>query len=385
MKKQTNFYYYFSLVSILLLTNCDKIQAQKTSMECIKNQNTFAFPWVVSGGTNKEETPPPSAIWEEIVNFNQTATDFIQILEFNEALWINGQELIRFPIKNGDVNTFANTSQFKPSYLFIFNDHLWSVGRQFINSNEPGHLSINQYDQLSEVFNEVINIEEILGENNLGLGKALFSDDKVFLKIENKQRNWKLVAIDLRTTSLILDYSPNGSMSNLTRKPDGSFWFIDENMEGRNSLMVYSSITGDVKEYEPSKSFSETYGNLLFEQMEDMPTTLFFDQNNRLWLDSKGFLDMNNLEFPIWHEIFTGPEFLAENILPEKRYSWSKIFSITETDGEIYWFNTTGGVVKLDFDTGEWCKFTTARGNVLEDERGDLWLLANGVLYKYKQ
>ena len=54
------------------------------------------------------------------------------------------------------------------------------------------------------------------------------------------------------------------------------------------------------------------------------------------------------------------------------------------SSNDMYWFSSNAGIVRLNPQIGEWCLFTNYTSQVIEDESQNLWIVVNGVLYKYQ-
>jgi hypothetical protein len=51
-------------------------------------------------------------------------------------------------------------------------------------------------------------------------------------------------------------------------------------------------------------------------------------------------------------------------------------------DGRL-WYSSLRGSGWVNPATAQWCLFTTYQSNILEDSTGNLWMIADGDLYKY--
>jgi hypothetical protein len=114
---------------------------------------------------------------------------------------------------------------------------------------------------------------------------------------------------------------------------------------------------------------------------------LLVDTKNRLWLGSIGYRTENG-EWRLLHPDTTS----YFNLVDEGAMSgvWAPVRLIYESSDGRLWFNRfqdTGGWVDgtawYDPETGEGCQFTNIAANIIEDDQGTLWMVANGVLYSH--
>jgi hypothetical protein len=145
-------------------------------------------------------------------------------------------------------------------------------------------------------------------------------------------------------------------------------------------LFIYSPVAHESRVY---------YGPPSLERV-GTPGTLYFDREGRLWLSNKGWLDFKDPANPVWYEIIPSAVFLTDNgefvgDNPEgsrSRYGWREPSKIYQSSNGWYWF-TADGIIRLDPQEAEWCRFTTGRSPVVEDEDGYLWIVVYDKLYKY--
>ena len=107
---------------------------------------------------------------------------------------------------------------------------------------------------------------------------------------------------------------------------------------------------------------------------------LFVDHSGRLWLDNIGYRDQDG----IWYQIQRSPLFVSYSRESEYDYKYKGAKIILESSDKRLWFlHKQNGLISLDPDKGEWCWFTTYQSNIVEDADHNLWMIADGKLYKY--
>ena len=110
---------------------------------------------------------------------------------------------------------------------------------------------------------------------------------------------------------------------------------------------------------------------------------LMVDDVGRLRLGSIGYLDTQQN----WKLLHPDPEEYFRNRVS---YVWAPAALMLESSDGILWFGKyldTGGqgegTAWYDPETNEGCLFTNIPATVIEDENRQLWLVADGGLYRY--
>ena len=107
--------------------------------------------------------------------------------------------------------------------------------------------------------------------------------------------------------------------------------------------------------------------------------SIFIDSLDRIWVNDYGWMQQNGS----WHQIISRfPGFFSvPNEIPY--FHWElPLINLESSDGHL-WFSSSSGMVSLAPDKGEWCWFTTYQSNIVEDADNNLWMIADGKLYKY--
>ena len=100
-----------------------------------------------------------------------------------------------------------------------------------------------------------------------------------------------------------------------------------------------------------------------------------------LWIGAVGYLDLNNNR---WNLLVEPSDYYVGGYL-----SWpTSPYVILEDGSGIVWFRLAseqrgGGMAWLDPKTGEGCMFTNIPAKIVEDDRQQLWMFADGKLYRY--
>lgn len=166
----------------------------------------------------------------------------------------------------------------------------------------------------------------------------------------------------------------------ITTSPDGTLYFSTS--LGNPTAPGYASLE-QVSLYQ---FFPETNELIQVILPHEWPVYrgLLADRAGRLWLGSIGFRDTDD----VWHLMYPNSEQFFEYPLTISRTFPTLLFE--SSDGKLWytnwwdggiWYN---GTAWYDPQTGEGCMFTNTTSSLLEDTEQQLWLVANGNLYKQK-
>lgn len=104
----------------------------------------------------------------------------------------------------------------------------------------------------------------------------------------------------------------------------------------------------------------------------------FVTQANHLWLGAIGYKDLND---DSWHLLHPDPSFHFELGF----WSHSPSIILESSDGTLWfreYFDQDVGTAWFDPRTMEGCVFTNVEADIVEDERNQLWMFADGKLYR---
>lgn len=161
---------------------------------------------------------------------------------------------------------------------------------------------------------------------------------------------------------------------------DGNFYFIDQHYSKMtrgnppfriSEEMIFQFIldTGEVIPLEtPDEPWPMTWG-------------MFVTASEQLWLSAVGFIDLTDGS---WHLAHPEPSRFFDNVGQD---AWASPDPILESSNGLLWFNKYSGIYEgtawYDLDTGEGCMFTNIPANIVEDPQQQLWMFADGKLYRY--
>jgi hypothetical protein len=151
-----------------------------------------------------------------------------------------------------------------------------------------------------------------------------------------------------------------------------------------NKLFIYLS-DNTVIEYD---THTKQYKELIIptKMNSGEPVSLFFDNEQRLWVDNFGYFDFSeNKVYPQWFQIIR-PSVFLKYIDTQGLWRWSiPSFTYESTNG-VLWFNMDSnfgaGTGWVDPKTGVWCIFTSFSASVQADSEENLWIFVDDSLYK---
>jgi hypothetical protein len=152
---------------------------------------------------------------------------------------------------------------------------------------------------------------------------------------------------------------------------------------GEDGSLYYSVVNNsDNQPHQSLRHFSVLDGvKIIPVNLVPLPESpnLLVDNKGNLWLDAAGWKSPNN----DWYQIHPSPIFITNKKSSALDALWQMpSIQIESSDGRL-WFRSENGMAWLNPDKGEWCWFTTYQSDIVEDADGNLWMIADGKLYKY--
>jgi hypothetical protein len=109
---------------------------------------------------------------------------------------------------------------------------------------------------------------------------------------------------------------------------------------------------------------------------------VFIDRQERLWMDSVGWMESDGSTYGAWYQIQRSPLFTFSIRESGNDYRWRPARVMFQSSDNTLWFRHENGTFSLDPEKGEWCWFTTYQSNIVEDSDRNLWMIADNKLYK---
>jgi ligand-binding sensor domain-containing protein len=214
--------------------------------------------------------------------------------------------------------------------------------------------------------------EYVVESENIPVGNLLSGDDGKFWILASKDGiySYDTLSHKIEKHVSIPDLETSGSLygSMATLAPDGSIYFLNMAGERQVRLMHFFPKTGQL-EYAPDFDF----------YLGDISYNLFMERSGRLWVGDLGWMEPDGA----WYRIVRSPVFITDRAESSVKYIWSSPSIVLESSNDLLWFRSDNGLTWLDPQEGEWCWFTTEQSNIVEDQQHNLWMIADGKLYKY--
>jgi hypothetical protein len=134
-----------------------------------------------------------------------------------------------------------------------------------------------------------------------------------------------------------------------------------------STLYQYSTETGELIE-------------ISYAKLEPWPSffNLLVDHGDRLWLGGVAWREPNGDLYQVHRSSVFETNVIEDGF--DRR--WKTPYILMESSDGRLWFRSYNGLVWADPIAGEWCWFTTEQSNIVEDSENNLWIEADGKLYK---
>lgn len=155
--------------------------------------------------------------------------------------------------------------------------------------------------------------------------------------------------------------------------PDGSIYFVNRATVQNGAFLL------EVYHFVPETEFLERVPTFEIEKTQRGSfANLLVDHKNNLWLSDIGWMEPDGT----WYAIIRSPIFLTNIVWAGGSSRWATPNILLESSDGRLWFRSDNGLAWLNPEKGEWCWFTTYKSNIVEDSDHNLWMIADGKLYK---
>jgi ligand-binding sensor domain-containing protein len=267
----------------------------------------------------------------------------------------------------------------------LWGSNVWGASHHFVN--EP---VISKYNEASGRF-EYVSVTKgiptgwVYPDPRIG-GSTYWSDilldaNDVFWIVPRKDAVYsynpatnqvkKYANIDVNTEQAVL-------------APDGSIFISVDLTDPFLGPYYYSLQKGEILRFDAKTNQLETV-KIPF---ESWPTynELFTDSSGRLWLGAVGWRNPDGS----WRRLYPNPLLYFWKVGDGSHWRVIDPTPMLESSDGRIWFHKSvddskeWGMAWLDPQTMMGCWFTTVVTNIVEDQQRNLWMVADGVLYKYQ-
>lgn len=372
----------FSLFLVYILSACNG-SSKILDNGCIPPIINFAYPVNEGHSRNTTQILPPipwqaEALLPEIPPETR-AFDLVSIARtkdgYNE-IWVKRQIYIEG--KNSEsvpkVQLMIYRTNSKEWILIPeeFNDKSAKSGSIYVTNDGTiwAYLGFSGYSYFGVYNEKEERFDYVVGSENVPQGNQLLDDDGKFWILANRDGIYSYdtashkIEKHINMPDLETGSSLYGSMA--TSAPDGSIYFLNMTGERQVSLMHYI----------PEIDQLELVPNI--DYLGDISYNLFMDRSGRLWFGDLGWMEPDG----IWYRIVRSPVFITDRAESSEKYIWAYPSIVFESSNHLLWFQSDNGMTWLDPKEGKWCWFTTEQSNIVEDQQHNLWMIADGKLYK---
>lgn len=403
----------FLILLIWLTSGCTF--ASKESIpekgKCIPPITTFSFP---RDGYKPDPLPgeiSPLEPWQEVstvpeplladeLSFSFLDPQFARTVNGSVEIWvINDWGKKKDPDSNHsiyvyrpDKGTWSEVpAMMEKGLVEIFKLYLGTDGTIWAkasnNIGSAGWFVSREYNETPYVFgkyNETENrFERLDFPQEIPLGNGSYNRDKFWLFEEGGA----IYSLDFKTLKVKRHIDPRNAIwdedyyitpenyihqdDSLAFMEDGSFYFLDEtpyNYYVPQIIDMYH-FNPEINKLEGLKAINLENGPPFFD--------IFTDRAGNLWVSDQGWMNQEGK----WHEIVRSPVFITTR-MEATPIIWEHPRILLQSSNGVLWYSATNGLVSLDPQKGEWCWFTTYRSDIVEDAEQNLWMIADGKLYK---
>lgn len=421
MKIQHSFFYLSFIFLGLILSTCNNdnsimytepptktatVSVADTQLpnqsECIPPVVTLAYEYNVPPAYGEEEAPIyPGGKWRYVDDLPVLDEDVEEIVAWgDDEIWVEFSHrggLWKYQPSSGNWKVYSSIGEFEnipPHILRSFpnvtnNNDLWAIG--YVRYDQIGEVTIpsnfffNKYNEKTDRFEFVRSDENLVDSYSFYKSNIKQDPDGVFWIMAQKEniespgtivsgRPFTLISFQ-PATGEVTEHGEFPYYSYFVIAPNGDLWILVENHDEKLYLQQFIPESNEIIDHPDLPPFDEKH---IFNI-----GALYFDRNNRLWMGDRGWIDFSEPEKPSWFEMIRSPVFITDRAEGLSRYAWVHPYRMYESSDGLYWFESYFGLVRLNPQSGEWCKFTNARSPFAEDSHQNLWIAVFGRLYKY--
>lgn len=160
---------------------------------------------------------------------------------------------------------------------------------------------------------------------------------------------------------------------------DGSIYLSKPNEFTNTTRTLFTLTQGMLLHFKPGSDNIETI--TIPDEAWPVFSGMHVDRNGRLWLGSIGYRDLNET----WHLIHSNTEKFFDNAGDP---SWATPRLILESSDGRLWYTRYSdgggeGTAWYDPEVNDGCLILGHSSTIIEDSKQQLWMVANGTLYRY--
>jgi hypothetical protein len=265
--------------------------------------------------------------------------------------------------------------------LSAYNE-LWAVGyvkKESTGQTEvPPSLYFSKYNEKSDRFEFVQSDSDFLTNYNVGYVVEQDQRGSFWITAQRKNDKYPNSLIGGEPFTLFKFDPSTGQVDAYGEYPFPGYFKLDPS---GNIWMLTTGEKPHLQEFIPATNETRSYENIppLISGIDKNGGGIYFDRLGYLWINDLGWVDFSDPSQPAWFQLIRPPEFLTDRAEGEVRMTiWGSYRQIYQSSDGTYWFGSQYGLVKLNPQTGEWCKFTNGTSPFAEDGKQNRhWCMNN--------
>lgn len=393
---------YYPLILLFLLFTLEgcTILGESHKSQCIPPNDVSGYqpdlyrPDTLAGIPSNRAMPTwwhPQLDEAQIKQLIRTDVNKVVFREKNE-IWIaynaddSGNSVIRYQTDTGEVSLYrivgANGKGFNAGDLIVTRDgNLWA--KFFVLLDFSYYSFLAHYDSQQNQFQVVSdqngwltypnNIETYWnGRPQPALGEM--PDGRLAVEIGGMIYLYDIA----KNLAVPILKEPNVfKVNSITVSATENIWFITtEDL----SIRILHTLDGSISNYGPPPNIT---GEKKQDFLSQLDQPLAMDEVGRLWVDDYGWLELDDYSNYKWHPVDRSTLFIYVYD-PDLKYVWLRPRAVYRLSDKSTWFWAGTGIVQYDDLKNIWCWKAPEGGPLVEGMSGDLWLIGQHQIYKYR-
>ena len=364
------------------------------SPECASLETTIAFPVGAPANLTDVQYFPP--IGEKIlVKLPETYIAGDGFVFYNDSLWTLGfnqtQEIktttiLRYNFKTQTWKEYTPVGSIdikKVVLLDLFvstKKTLWLEAQKYFENTPPFFI---RYNEKKDTFEYTSYKNDYMDIQAKKISEEIFSYEWTGYSSDQNGHIWITDRYNL------YEFNPDQLLVSPRVQAESGSQFSSPSVDKNGTVWFLDYDKGKVNKYIPKtgalQSFSGKYADG-FSREEILQTqNTMLDSKGQLWLSDFGWINTVEKDSggdPMWYRIVRSPVFIYQPEREDNKYVWSHPRVLQETPDGLIWFETFGSLVKLDVQSGKWCKISSG-GYVATDNKAQIWILYLNQIYEY--
>jgi hypothetical protein len=305
-----------------------------------------------------------------------------------------------FPDQIHIINTETNNEtilsypDFIISSMFLVGDNVFGISANYqidtdilvskFNRAQKKFIPFIKLSDLKEVWTDVQLNQTIIIPDETSSVLWLLGDNNLIIKINLQDKK-------VQPTTLILPKDNTElfkRFSHATRISFGQMFWTD----GYRTILSIDLINNRVNNLHNQKSSSDwntlPFLDNRFNRDDAFSIDGLSEMNNRLWVGGHGWVELGEVQpnDETWYK-FVLPSFFVQPTKNEYNLFWDnslvkpKLLFVTDDDRA--WYKFYHGNAWFDYQSQQWCWYTTSNSDPIVDNLGNVWQIFDQSIYRY--